>query len=261
MPSLADLQIRVARAVVTGDVEPVAAALAGGPDPRKRLGIHARHYETSLTAALRDKFPAAAWLAGADLVASAARAYVHARPPRRPCIAEYGGDFPEFLASYGRAAALPYLQSFAELERAVAEVSIAIDLPPLTWPEIASLGPERLLDLSLVMQPGLRYLRSAWGVDELLTLYLENSAPEAFVLPKTDAFVEIRGARGALRMTRLDPATFAFRAALCAGRSIAAAAEGALTCDEAFDAGAALQQLTQSGLATQMAGVLEGGSP
>jgi hypothetical protein len=261
MPSLADLQGRVARAVMTGDIEPVAAALVGGSDPRTRLAIHRRHYHTSLTAALLGKFPATAWLAGAGFVAGAARAYVEARPPRRPCIAEYGADFPQFLAIHGRAATLPYLQSFAELERAVAEVSIAIALPSAAWAEIASLGMERLLDLRLAMQPGLRYLSAAWRVDELMRLYLDAAEPETFVLPKADTFVEVRGARGALRMTRLDPAVFAFRKALHAGQSIAVAAEAALACDLAFDAGAALRQLAQSELVTRSAGASQGVGP
>src|SRR5512138_3687294 len=127
MPSLAELQSRVARAMTTGEREPFAPYLAGGVHADKRVDIHLRHYETSLTAALRDKFPACGWLAGADLVSAAARAYVHARPPTQPCIAEYGRDFPNFLATYGRAPTLPYLESFAELEWAVGRASIAID--------------------------------------------------------------------------------------------------------------------------------------
>jgi Putative DNA-binding domain len=252
MPSLADLQQRVARAIVTGDGELVAATLLGGADPRQRLRIHQRHYETSLTSALRERYPATVWLAGVDLVTAAARAYVRARPPRTPCIAEYGGDFAQFLARYGRAADLPYLRSFAELEHAVADVSISTDVPPLTWLEVANIDPERLLDLHLTLQPGLRYLHSAWGVDELMTMYLADSAPATFVLPEADTLLELRGARGTVCMTRLDARTFSFRAALHSGRSIGTAAEIALERDETFDAGSALVQLTQAGLATRL---------
>ena len=45
----------------------------------------------------------AAWLVGAALVSDCGRAYVHARPPRQPCIAEYGEDFPQFCRTTGRA--------------------------------------------------------------------------------------------------------------------------------------------------------------
>jgi hypothetical protein len=235
--------------MTTGEREPVVARLVGGPNPGKRLDIHLRHYEASLTAALRDKFAACAWLAGADLVSAAARAYVHAHPPRQPCIAEYGDDFPQFLANYGRAPTMPYLESFAELEWAVGHVSIAIDYPSLSWPDLAEVGPERLVDSALTLQPGLRYLRSAWGVDQLMTMYLSGTEPERFVLPELDTFIEVRGARGAMHLARLDGATFVFRRELASGIPIGEAASRALEYDSAFDPGEALRLLVQTGLA------------
>jgi hypothetical protein len=258
MLSLTDLQARVAHAVIMGNADSVSEYLAGGADPRRRLGIHRRHYETSLVTALCDKFPATAWLAGADVVAAAAREYIRAHPPSRPCIAEYGGGFAEFLSSYGRATAIPYLKSFADLERAVGEVSIAVDFLPLQWSDFANAGPERLLDLKVRLQPGLRYVYSAWGVDELMTMYLEDAQHETFVMSEVETFVEIRGARGVLSIARIDPATFAFRVALSSGDSIASAADSALERDATFDAGGALQQLALSGLATELSGASEG---
>jgi hypothetical protein len=258
MLSLLNLQDRVARAVIMGDVDGVSQYLVGGADPRGRLGIHVRHYETSLITALCDKFPATAWLVGADVVAAVAREYIRTHPPSRPCIAEYGGGFPDFLSSFGRAAAIPYLKSFADLERAVGDSSIAIDLPALNWSEVANIGPELLLDRNVTLQPGLRYLHSKWGVDELLTMYLEDSQPEEYVMPEVDTFIEIRGARGALSIARIDSATFAFRFALRSGNSIATAADNALQRDATFDAGGALQRLVLTGLATRLTDALGG---
>jgi hypothetical protein len=245
---LAELQQRVAGAVLTGEADTLAGALVGGAEPRQRLAIHQRHYEASLTAALSEKFPASAWLVGADVVRDAARAYVRAYPPRRPCIAEYGDDFPEFLATHGRAAALPYLASFAALEWAVGQTSIAIDSPPLAWPDLATLGQERLLDTALRLQPGVRHLRSSWRVDELMTMYLRGTETERFELSPEATFIEVRGARGALQVARLDAASFEFRAALANGRTIGDAAVCALDRNASFDAGEALRQLVQAGL-------------
>lgn len=261
MPRLADLQARVARAVITGDFEPVAPALAGGADPRRRLAIHSRHYETSLTAALRDKFPATAWLVGPDLIAAAAYAYVRTHPPRRPCIAEYGADFPAFLANDHRAQGLPYLESFAELEWAVGQVSIAIDHPPVTWPEVACVGADALLDSGVTLQPGLRYLRSSWGVEALMKMYLSDAALETFALSEADTCIEVCGARGDLQIGRIHSAAFEFRAALNAGRSIGDAAGAALACDELFDAGTALRQLVEAGLAIGLHPSAKGDEP
>jgi hypothetical protein len=249
MPSLVDLQERVARAVTTGKREPAVAGLVGGADPGKRLDIHVRHYAASLTAALRDKFAACAWLVGADLVTGAARAYAHAEPPRQLCIADYGEGFPKFLATWGRAPTPRYLESFAELEWLVGHASIAIDQPPLAWPTLAELGPERLVDAVLTLQPGAGYLRATHAVDRLMTLYLSGTEPERFALPEADTFIEVRGARGAVQISPLDTATFAFRSALATGSSIGDAAGHALDCDTAFDPGEALRLLVQNGLA------------
>jgi hypothetical protein len=250
VPSLVELQDAFARAMTTGDAGCLDATLIGGTAPPQRLRIHLRHYEASLTSALLEKFPACAWLLGGECVREAARAYVHLVPPCQPCIAEYGHLFPEFLAGYGRATALPYVASFAKLEWAFAQASIATGAAPCSWQELASLSVERLLDSALALQPGLRYCESPWRVDELLTVYLEGTQPERFVLEREDTFIEIRGARGSVSLGRLDGAAFAFRSALNDGRSIGDAAAAALERDSGFDAGAALKSLAEAGLVT-----------
>jgi hypothetical protein len=94
-----------------------------------------------------------------------------------------------------------------------------------------------------------------------MTMYMRSCRRETFVLPDGDTFVEIRGARGAVSLARVDAAAFTFRAALRAGSSIAAAAEGALERDAAFDAGAALRHMTQLGLVTGLSTLSTGAAP
>jgi Putative DNA-binding domain len=250
MPLLADLQAGVRRAVTLWDPGAVGPLLVGGADPVARLAVHMRHYEASLVTAICGKFPATAWLAGADRVADAARAYVRTHPPRRPCIAEYGEDFPAFLGNAGLGPDLEFLQAFAELEWHVAQVSVAVDRTPVTWVEIVRLGPDALLNTRMALQPGLRYLRAPWALDQLMTAYLGDSAPERFVLNHTDTWIEIRGARGALRIDSLDPGAFVFRSALLGGQPLGDAAQMALASDSAFDAGQALAELVAAGLVT-----------
>jgi hypothetical protein len=249
---LAELQARIARAVLSADTEAVAGLFVGGAEPHKRFAIHQNHYAATLTAALRDKFPATAWLIGRERFAGAAVQYVHAEPPCRPCIAEYGATFPAFLASRAHLRELPYLESFAALEWAAGRASIAIELPPLTWRAVVQLGTAALLDARLKIQPGVRYLRAEWAIDELFKVHLTGQEIERFLLPRNETHIEVRGARGLLRVERIEPATFVFRSALAAGRSINDAATGALEHDAAFDAGAALRGLVATGLVADM---------
>jgi hypothetical protein len=253
VPALVDLQRSFASAMTSGDGAAFAGYLRGGHAAGARLAIHLRHYATSLSAALCDKFPASAWLAGAELVREAAGAYARLHPPRQPCIAEYGRDFPQFLARRPRAARLAYLASFAELEWAAGQASIAVDAPPLSWAELAARGAERLVDSNLALQPGLRYVRSDWCIDELMQTYLSGVAPERFVLLDCVTPIEVRGARDTLRLTRLDAGTFAFRAAIAAGRTIGEAADAALGIDARLDPGDALRALVDAGLVTGIA--------
>jgi hypothetical protein len=246
--ALAELQRELAHAITSGDGAAVVERLRGGSDPTARLAIHLRHYTASLAAALCDKFPASSWLAGADVVRDAAIAYARRHPPMQPCIAEYGQDFPQFLARHPRTARLPYLKSFAELEWAVGRASIAVDMPPALWPELVACGANRLLDYALVLQPSLQYVRAAWRIDELMQTYLGGVAPEQFVLLAAATPIEIRGSRGTFRLTCLDAGTFAFRAALAAGRTIGDAADAALIRDPGFDPGAALRIAVETGL-------------
>jgi len=98
--ALADIQLFFRNAVVTGDVAHIRALLSDATDPENGLGIHRRNYEVSLVTALLTKFPATVWLAGTSFVTEAARDFIRHHPPQAPCIAEYGDEFPRFLAGF-----------------------------------------------------------------------------------------------------------------------------------------------------------------
>ena len=117
MPSLADAQTRLRKAIVEDWPHEALPLVVGGRAPAKRLAIHQRHFEASLTSALLGKFPATAWLIGSTAVTEATRAFVHRHPPTAPCLAEYGADFPQFLAQRIGAGRIPCLRAFAELCR------------------------------------------------------------------------------------------------------------------------------------------------
>jgi Putative DNA-binding domain len=252
VPGVVDAQAWIARALIGAEQREAPPALVGGPSPSARFAIHVRNYEASLLAALASKFPATAWLAGAETVRDAARAFLRARPPREPCIAEYGADFPEFLAGFGRAQSLPYLRAFAELEWAVGRASIAADREPVDWSAFVALGAERLLGAKVGLHDGVGYLRAAWRVDELMKTFLQGAEPARFELVEADTCVEVRGSRGVVGIERIELAAFSFRSSLAAGATIDEAAVGALEHDDVFDAGDALKRLVHEKLAVEL---------
>jgi Putative DNA-binding domain len=247
---LADFQAQVRGAIVDGEAAPLAALLTGSREPLKRFAIHQRHYDIHLARTLAGKFPAMEWLAGSPFMMAAAQDFIRQSPPRAPCIAEYGEGFPAFVGTRDETRNIPWLRWVGELEWRLGQAALAVEYAPLAPAALVEIAPERLADCALALQPGVRYLAAPWPVDALLELFLSDSAPASYALDAEDVFLEVRGARGAFSIVRLDAGTFAFRQALLRGNTIGEAAEQALDADATFDAGQGLVQLTAAGLAT-----------
>jgi len=243
MAPLAEIQRRVREAVVTGQVGGIESLLAGGEAGIKRFAIHCRQYEASLVSVLVEKFPGTGWLAGTAFVEEAARHFVRAHPPETPPIAEYGEGFPAFIAERPGAERVPYMKEFAELEWHVGHAAIAVEKASVCPEELTSISPDLLPDAKFTLQGGAGYLEARWPIDELLKLYLAETAPEYFVFDPAPVNLEIRGARGEFSITRLDRGNFLFRKALREGRSIADAVERALDADQDFDPVKALAEV------------------
>src|ERR1700739_962818 len=99
--TLLELQIHLRRAVLEGDASPIVAAIEGdGIDPSARLGIYRNHALTTFGATLKATFPVVCRLVDERFFAYAAHDYLRLHPPPSRCLAEYGADFPDFLAEF-----------------------------------------------------------------------------------------------------------------------------------------------------------------
>lgn len=248
MLALVDVQRGIRDALTSGRSSALGSMLIGDLEPARRLGIHQRHYRVSLSSSLVTRYAATAWLVGSDFITAAAREFVSAHPPTRPCIAEYGEAFPRFLASRPAASSLPYLAQFASLEWHVARVALAIDRAPLTAEQLQALGPDTIAAGSVSLQPGVHWAQVDWSIDELFSAYLADQAPEQFQLVSGPFDLEVRGARGAFTISRLDPGVLTFRSALASGRSVVEAITQASVAEPAFDATRAVVDVIASGL-------------
>lgn len=251
MPTLAEVQRLLRAAIVGRESSEVVSFLVGGAKPAGRLAIHTRHYETSLVHALLGKFPATTWLIGSAPMHEAARDFVRHHPPTAPCIAEYGEDFPRFLAGRESLRYLHYLRCFVELEWHIGHAAIAADGPAIDLPALVPYG-DQIADIAFIVQPSLRYLLSSWPVDQLMRFYLTDAAPEHYRLSPAEIRLEICGSRGTFRFDRLEPGEFSFRRALAQGSPLGLAAELALEADEGLDVGAALRRFIVSGLVAEV---------
>jgi hypothetical protein len=145
---------------------------------------------------------------------------------------------------------VPYLRAFAELEWRLGQVAVAIGRPPVALEQFSQIDVNELTAALCTLQPGLHYLHASWPVDDVMQLYLTDTAPDRFALAPADVWIEVRGARGEFRINRLNAGEFIFRNAIQQGRAIGDAAECAFDANAGFDPGGALARLVGEGLVT-----------
>src|SRR5271156_3983905 len=121
-----------------------------------RYNVYRNNVTVSLIDALAAVFPATQRLTGVEFFRAMARFHVRAAPPTSPLLFEYGRDFPDFIATYEWARSTPWLADVARVERAWLDAYHAADLEPLSPTALASVPPERLLDISFVSHSAAR---------------------------------------------------------------------------------------------------------
>lgn len=176
---------RFAEALLDPRVPPPPALRAwNGADVARRLDVHRNTVVHSLVAVLADTFPVVRELVGADFFAAAGACFVRAHPPTSPLMHRYGERFPDWLAGFGPAAALPYLGDVARLERARLEAFNAADAEPID-PRVleALLGePARLAACTLRLHPSLAVIRSDHPVVSLWRAHQHDDATRDAIL-------------------------------------------------------------------------------
>lgn len=192
----------------------VGAGLAG----TQRLQIYRNHLYVTLTEALAATFPTVERLVGADFFTGIARKYIAAHPPRRATLYEYGEAFAEFLDAHRTARALPYLGDVARFEWDVNVVFFAPDPPVLQPAALAAIATEALPQLCLALHPAVRLCASPYPIDRIWRTSQPGADPDERIdLSEGGAALMIVRRDLDVIWHRLDPAEYAFLAALDLG--------------------------------------------
>lgn len=251
MPRLDDLQARIGRAILTGNMGPaVADIVADDLAPAARLQVYRNHYQITLTEALMATFPVVTRLVGERCFSGLAREFAMLSPPKSPCLFEYGAGFPLYLAAVPTLHALPYLADVARLEWAINDARHAADVPVLTAGALTRLPPASLTNLVLTLHPSSRVLASRYPIDRIWRTNQLGSDP----------FESVSLAQGGVRMLihrdtdgdavwrALSLAEFQFLRALRAARTLGEAWDRASAADPAFNGGHMLAGLVSAGV-------------
>ena len=142
---LADLQAAYRAYLLSGDSAALAPAIvADAFDGPERLAIYRNNFLISLGEALKANFPVTLQLLGKDFFEQAARRFVLAQPPQRPCLFEYGAGFADYLRDLPHLGTRPYIVDMARFEFArVAAYNAPIE-PAITPERLIGLSPEQL---------------------------------------------------------------------------------------------------------------------
>jgi hypothetical protein len=240
--TLHDLQAAMGCAMLGGDATLAEASVHGdGLGAAARLAVYRHHVLGSLTAVLESIYPVVVRLVDARFFRYAADRYIHAHPPLRPCLFEYGATFGDFLARFTPTRHLAYLPDVARLEWAL---NAALNAPDLEVAMPQTLSPAS----SVAFHPSVSLLRSSWPIDSIWRANQPGHEGEVVDLQTGGVCLQIWRVGDEVVFRRLSIAEDALRRALTSAGRLDAAAEAALAADATADLAALVRGLLEEEL-------------
>jgi uncharacterized protein (UPF0276 family) len=228
-----------------------APDLFADSDAAARFAVYRNNSAVAAVGALKEQFPTVVLLVGEEAFAGLAREFARRCPPRTPTLAEYGAEFPgfvaRFLAEYGAQAQTPYLPDVARLDWARLAALRAPEAAPCPREKLGELDPDRLAELRLVAHPSLILVASDWPI-----LAIARAHEQAIQDWRGETVLVLRP-QAELVCVALPPGVAAFLRACLDGETLAPAAQAAMEADENFDFGRTLVELTEIGAVADFA--------
>ena len=240
-----DMQASFAEAIARRE-QPVPEGITSwtGNRPVRRFGVYRSNVAGALVEALGVRYAVVKRLVGEDFFRAMTREYALTHLPKSPVLIHYGGDYPDFIASFAPAESLPYLADVARLESAYWQAYHAADEFPLATEHLAAVAPEALPGLTFGFHAAAFVVTSRWPIVSIW----ETNSHDAEVRP-----VDLEQAEDALitrpelsvEVRRLPAGAAVFLGALMQGAALGDAATQAIAAAPGFD------------LARNLAGLME----
>jgi hypothetical protein len=253
LPSLHDIQSAFLRALFEGREQDIAPhILANGVPPGARLAVYRNNTLHNYHEALRAVYPVVERLVGEEFFGHAARRYALVCPSRSGDIQDYGGSFPEFLATLPGAADLVYLPDTARLEWLAHEAFHAAEHPPLDPQALAAIPGARYPELRFALHPSCRLLASPWPVQRIWEVNQPGyTGDESVDLGIGGVRLLVWRPRFQVELVPLAAGEYALLAALAARQTLSAACDAALAREAGLDIAAALRARACDGVVVQ----------
>lgn len=224
---------------------PAGITSARGEPDATRFSVYRNNVVASLSRALGQRFPVVRRLVGDDFFNGMARAFLKVSLPPSPLIFAYGDTFPDFIAGFAPAAALPYLADTARLEAIWTRAYHAGDATPLPAERLLAIAPEHLAQIRLVPHPAAALLQSDFAIGTIWQAHQAETVG-ALSVAEPESVLVTRPAFD-VRVHVIPAADACFAVALFAGETLGEAASIAFGEDPAFDFGRALLGLASLG--------------
>lgn len=227
---------------------PDGLAASGGVAPVKRFAVYRNNVIASLTDALGKAYPTIRSLVGETFFTAMAGHFVREHPPVSPVMLTYGAGFAEWLEVFEPVGHLAYLPDVARLERARLESYHAADAPSLTQSDAQTAfdgrAPEDVAAARFTPHPSLHLLDLS---SPALSIWKAAQSGDKLNIPSgRERVIVVRPVEQVtLRSASLE--AYAFLSELCAGQTIAKAADAAGSGSGGFDLGSALASALAAG--------------
>ena len=197
--------------------------------------------------ALCARFPVTSRLVGNSSFRAMARQYIAGQPSSSVIPLHYGETLPRFLRSQGDSPSMEYVADVAELEMLRGKSYCAPQAPPIDAQVILSPSSQELEKLRLVLHPSVFLVTSRFPV---VTIWENNRCRHwNDVIRRWRAeFALVARPYFAVDVWRLPPGSHAFIGALLGGRTIAGAAESAITTAPSFEIVSNLKLLAEANI-------------
>jgi hypothetical protein len=234
MPTLHELQSSFVDFIVGEKADDLFGAIEpNGIDPVQLLSIYRNNTLITLTETLTAVYPVVRRLVDPRFFDYAAGTFIRSNLPSRPCLSEYGSEFPAFLSLFPPASGLPYLSDVACLEWAISRVMRSEPEVPSGLEAIAGVGRDAAA-IRLRVESGVRFITSRYPVREIWLAHRSDADPAEMQLADEAEHLQVR-LNGGLEIKPLPAASWLFRARIADGAALGAATEAAFELDSLFD--------------------------
>lgn len=221
---------------------------AKGKKANKRYNVYRNNVIVGLTEALMAAYPVVNLLVGEEFFRAMTPVFVRQVPPRTAMLAEYGKDYPDFLAGFEPVQDVPYLADVARLEQAWLQSYHSADTDPMDPAMLQSVPQDRLGEIVFEFHPACRLVCSDYPIHSIWAAHKQDD-PAARMEQ-----IEMKAEHVLLSRPHLDISVIAlpfgggaFIQALMDGQNLAQAAERAAEHNDDFDLAQNLGGLLECG--------------